>query len=554
MLKYIHIENIAVIEKAGFELDKGFNVLTGETGAGKSIIIDAINAVLGERASKDIIRQSCDKATVSAMFGDLSEGSLKNLRENGFDTDSDGNIVIQRVLSKNSSATVKINGQPASAGVLREIAKTLINIHGQHDSQMLLRPETHYLYLDLLASNEEKMLNYQRVYNEFNEVRRRIRTLEAEEDKKIERADLLRYQITELINADIKVGETDELKQKREIIRNFEKTASSLRDAVARISGDDISDGVAAQISSVAKTLMRAEVKELASATENIVKAEELLHLVQDSLLDFLNNCPYTTEEAEKVNERLDLLHRLGLKYGSDEQDIIKYLEKAQTELASIESDEEELNFLTDKLLVLQKNLVDAGEILSKERKQAADIFAKSVSDKLSLMDMNNVKFIVDIKKGKYTKVGADEVEFLISANAGESVKPLCKVASGGELSRVMLAIKSSIAHKDNVDTLIFDEIDTGISGRAASKVAAELRRVAEKRQVICVTHLAQIAAAGESHFLIEKNVENGRTYTDVKLLTENERVSEIARIMSGTDITENTLNSAKELLDRSKN
>lgn len=554
MLKYIHIENIAVIEKADVEPVSGFNALTGETGAGKSIIIDSLNAVLGERTSKDLIRESADKAVVSAMFTDLSDFSVQNLRANGFDTDDDGNLVIQRVLTRNSGGSVKINGQPATAAVLREIAKTLINIHGQHDSQMLLRPENHYIYLDLLASNGKLADEYAASYKKFNEIRRRIRELESEEDKKLDRADLLKYQITELENAAVKAGETEELKEKREVIRSFEKTASAVRDCVFRISGDDVSDGAAALAESVAKQLEKAESDELQSAAASAVKAAELLGSVQDTLHAYLESCPYSKEDAEKVNERLDLIHRLGLKYGGSEESVIAYLDKAKAELASIETDEEELDRLTEELAAVQQQLVAAGEKLSGSRKAAADSFAQKVCEALSSMDMNNVRFIVDIKKGRYTRVGCDEVEFLISANAGESVKPLSRVASGGELSRVMLAIKSSIADKDNVDTLIFDEIDTGISGRAASKVALKLGRVAEKRQVICVTHLAQIAAAAQGHFLIEKSSSEDRTYTKVELLSGERRVGEIARIMSGTDITESTLNSAKELLDRSRN
>lgn len=557
MLKYLHIENIAVIEKADIETVSGFNALTGETGAGKSIIIDSLNAVLGERTSKELIREGEERAVVSAAFEGLSKASIENLRENGFAPDEDGCIVIQRVLSRNSGGSIKINGQPATAATLREIAKTLINIHGQHDSQMLLRPENHYIYLDLIANNEQILTDYSEKYKRFNEVRRRVRELEESEDKKLERIDLLKYQITELENADIKVGEGEELKAKREVIRTFEKVANTVSDSIAKISGDDMTDGAAALAESVAKALDKAGVDNLLKTAAEAEKAAELLHSVQDSLRDFLENCPYSKEDADKINERLDLIHRLGLKYGGSEEKAIEYLVSARTELLSIESDEAELEALSSDLQNLQNELIAAGERLTRSRLDAAEDFSRKVCTSLTLMDMQNVQFIVKITGGKYTKVGCDEVEFLISANAGESVKPLSKVASGGELSRVMLAIKSAIADKDNVDTLIFDEIDTGISGRAASKVASELRRVAEQRQVICVTHLAQIAAAAEGHFLIEKSIKEGRTYTNVKLLGGDERVCEIARIMSGTDTTETTLNSAKELLaksDRSRN
>ncbi len=554
MLKYIHIENIAVIEKADIEPTAGFNVLTGETGAGKSIVIDSLNAVLGERTSKELIRESKDKAVVSALFSELSETSIKTLRENGYDTDEEGNLLIQRTLTRNSGGSIRINGQPSTSAVLREIASTLINIHGQHDNQMLLRPENHYVYLDLLASNEALLQDYSDKYKRFNEVRKRLRELEDTEDKKLERTELLKYQITELENAALRVGEAEELKEKREAIRNFEKSSAAYSECLAKLSGDDETDGAAALADFVARTLQRTANETLSTSIENVQKAAELLHWVQDELRSFLENAPYTKEDAEKVNERLDLIHRLGLKYGGDEESAIAYLEKAKAELSSIESDEAELERLSAEISVLSDELVSAGENLSRSRKAAAEGFTERVCDSLKAMNMENVKFIVDIKEGRYTRVGRDEVEFLISANAGESVKPLSRVASGGELSRVMLAIKSAIADKDNVDTLIFDEIDTGISGRAASKVAAELSRVAEKRQVICVTHLAQIAAAAQSHFLIVKSTVDDNTYTNVTLLEGDDRVEEIARIMSGTDTTKTTLDSAKELLDRSKN
>ena len=554
MLKYIHIENIAVIEKADIEPTAGFNVLTGETGAGKSIVIDSLNAVLGERTSKELIRESKDKAVVSAMFGNLSEASLKNLRNSGYDIDEDGNLLIQRTLTRGSGGSIRINGQPATSAVLRDISATLINIHGQHDNQMLLRPENHYIYLDLLASNEGLLADYAEKYKRFNEVRKRLRELEESEDKKLERTELLKYQITELENAELRVGEAEELKEKREAIRSYEKSSAALNECLSKLSGDDDTDGAAALSDFVVRALERSKSEELAASLENIQKAAELLHLVQDDLRNYLENAPYTKEDADKVNERLDLIHRLGLKYGGDEKTALEYLEKARAELLGIESDEAELERLSAEIETHSEELVLAGEKLSKSRIKAADGFAKLVCDSLRAMNMENVKFIVDIKEGRYTKVGRDEVEFLISANAGESVKPLSKVASGGELSRVMLAIKSAIADKDNVDTLIFDEIDTGISGRAASKVAAELSRVAEKRQVICVTHLAQIAAAARSHFLIEKSIVDDSTYTNVTLLEGDGRVEEIARIMSGTDTTETTFSSAKELLDRSKN
>ena len=552
MLKYLHIENIAVIESADLEPTEGFNTLTGETGAGKSIIIDAINAVLGERTSKELIRNGSDKAMVTAIFSRISTEAEKVLAENGLYPDEEGNLQVQRMLSS-SGGSIRINGKPTTDQVLREAAKYLINIHGQHDSQMLLKPENHYIYLDLVADNADCRQNYAAAFKAFTDLRREIKSLETDEDKKYDRIDLLRYQINELEQADIRVGEVEELKKARELMQNSEKVLAHLNDCIYMINGDSDTDGAAAMAGSALSFLEKAAVEELGAEAVKLSSAAESLRSVADNLRTFVTDFTFSKEEMEKTDERLDLLHRMMLKYGNSEEAVLDYLNKAKEELANIEFSEAHLEELEKQLDVAEERLVKAGECLTKTRVDAAEKFSRQVCENLSFMDMNGVEFIVDIKDSRYGKNGKDQVEFLISANAGESVKPLYKVASGGELSRVMLAIKSLVAHKDNVDTLIFDEIDTGISGRAASKVAIQLQKVARLRQVICVTHLAQIAAAGEGHFLIEKSTRQGKTYTDVTLLDEKARIREIARIMSGSDPTENIISSAKELLDRSK-
>lgn len=554
MLKYLHIENIAVIESADIEPVTGFNALTGETGAGKSIIIDSINAVLGERTSKEIIRNTADKALVSAVFGDLSEASIAVLKENGIEPDEDGNVSVQRVLSLSGNGSIRINGQLTTAQVLRDVSKYLINIHGQHDSQMLLRPENHYIYLDLIASNEKEREAYAAAFKSFTDIRRQIKELETDEDKKYDRIDLLKYQINELETADIKVGETEELKKTRELIQNAEKVMAHLNECVYMLNGDTDSDGAASMARSALSFLEKAAVDDLSAASTQLSSAVDMLDSAADAIRKYVADFPYSKEDAEKTDERLDILHRIMLKYGNSEEAALDYLSRAKAELELIEFSEEKLAQLENELILAEKRLVAAGEKLTASRKKAAKGFEKQVCEALSFMDMTGVQFIADIKEAKYSKTGRDNVEFLISANAGESVKPLYKVASGGELSRIMLAIKGIIADKDNVDTLIFDEIDTGISGRAASKVAVQLKKVSKLRQVICVTHLAQIAAAAEGHFLIEKTVKDGKTYTNVTLLNEESRIKEIARIMSGTELTENIISSAKELLDRSKN
>ncbi len=553
MLKSIHIENIAVIESADIEPTNGFNTLTGETGAGKSIIIDAINAVLGQRTSKDIIRTGSEKAQVFAVFGDLSKPVVDILRDNGIKPDDDGNICILRTLSRTSGSSTRINGIPATTQLLKEISDYLINIHGQHDSQMLLRPDNHYLYLDLVADNQKERGEYTEAFKRFTEIRRRIKELETDEDKKYDRIDLLKFQISELEAADIKVGELEELKKVKELIENSEKILKSLNECIFMLNGDMESDGAVTLTSSALKFLEKAGDPALSKTVSELSGVSDTLYSIADTVRNYISDFPYSKEDAEKTDERLDTLHRMMLKYGNSEEAMLDFLENAKAELEAIELGDELLAKLETDLSQAEKALVTAGDKLSESRNKAAKAFSEAVCENLSFMDMNGVKFTVDIKESKYSKTGRDNVEFFISANAGESLKPLNKVASGGELSRIMLAIKSIIADKDNVDTLIFDEIDTGISGRAASKVAIQLQKVSALRQVICVTHLAQIAAASTGHFLIEKCVRSGKTYTNVTRLAEDDRINEIARIMSGTELTENIINSAKELLDRSK-
>ena len=554
MLKYLHIENIAIIESASIETTDGFNVLTGETGAGKSIVIDSINAVLGERTYKEIIRNNADKATVSAVFGNLSKASVNALNEHGIAPDENGNVSVQRVLSQSGNGSVRINGQLTTAQVLRDIAKYLVNIHGQHDSQMLLKPENHYLYLDLVAENEAEQKGYSSAFKKFTDIRREIKALETDEDEKAIRIDLLKFQIEELENADIRVGEIEELKQKRELFSNAEAVIKRLNDCIFALNGDVDSDGAIGLSKTALNYLEKVDVEALGDSLNNLNSAVSALDNATEQIRKYISDFNYSKEEVQKTNDRLDLLHSIVIKYGNSEEKALDYLSKAKEELHAIQFSDEKIEMLENELVVAEQQLVSAGEKLTASRKKAAKGFEKTVSEALSFMDMNSVEFIVKTDEARYSKTGKDNIEFLISANAGESVKPLYKVASGGELSRIMLAIKGIIADKDNVDTLIFDEIDTGISGRAASKVAVQLKKLSGLRQVICVTHLAQIAAAAQSHFLIEKTVKDGKTYTNVALLSEEDRINEIARIMSGTNLTENIISSAKELIDRSKN
>lgn len=552
MIKSLHIENIAVIEKTDIEFDTGFNVLTGETGAGKSIIIDAINAVLGERTSKDLIRAGCDKALVSAVFCELSLDTQKLLTENGYETDDDGNLLITRVLTVGGSS-IKINGRPATASVMKEISKNLINIHGQHDNQKLLNPDIYYSYLDMLAENSLQLQDYYDEFKHFNSIRRELNSQETDEGEKLRRKEILEYQVKELEDADISVGEVDEIKQKLAIAENFEKTAEALSNAQFCFDGDEISDGAVSLVRNAQKFVDTCKNGELSSVSDRI--ADLLLNLedISAQIRQFMYSSEYSETQTDKLRERLDTLHRLMLKYGDSEQKMLDFLADAKEQLNGIILSDKRIEELSSELDKSTERLISLGNALTETREKAAKSFSRQVCEILCGLDMPNVIFTVNVNRDRYTRHGCDAVEFLISTNAGETAKPLYKVASGGELSRIMLAIKSVLAEKDDVDTLIFDEIDTGISGRAADKVGLQLQKVSDNRQVICVTHLAQIAAYAENHLLIEKSVENNRTYTNVNSLNHEKRIIEIARIMSGSEITENLYNSAKELLDRSK-
>ena len=548
MLKFLHIENIAVIEQSDIEFKAGFNVLTGETGAGKSILIDAINAVLGERVSKDLVRNGCDSALVSAVFGDLDAVTLNILKQMDVLPDDDGNILITRKLSLSGKGLIKVNGIPVTATVLREISRNLINIHGQHDNQALLVPENHLSYIDAIANNSNLLDNYYAEFKNLNAIRKELRSLEMDEDEKARKIDILKYQINEIEAAAIRVGEAEELKNRLKIAESYEKTFKALSNAEYYLSGDDNTDGVLTQLRNTEKQLIIADTV----STEKLNEALILLEDLRSEIGGFLNNSELSDLNPDEINQRLDYITRIVLKYGGSEESALDYLNNATTELETIQLSDKRINELSFLLDSSTERLIFLAEELSNCRKQAALIFENQVCDILKELNMPNVRFTVDFKKGKYTKLGCDNVEFMISANLGETVKPLHKIASGGELSRIMLAIKSVLLDNDPVGTMIFDEIDTGISGYAADKVAKQLRFVANGRQVICVTHLAQIAAYANEHLLIKKSSENGKTFTNVSSLNYEEKIYEIARIMSGTDITENLYNSAKELIDRS--
>lgn len=552
MLKYLHIENIAVIESSDIEFSEGFNVLTGETGAGKSIVIDAINAVLGERTSKDLIRAGCDSASVSALFGQLDDDTVKALTEYDLSPDEDGNLLITRKLSLNGKGIIKINGKPFTASVLKAIAGGLINIHGQHDNQALLNPDTHSGYIDALAENQKEKAEYYKEFKNVNKIRKELEALECDEDEKQRKTELLKYQIKELTEADIKIGEIAELKEKLTIAENYEKTVKALSNANNCFYGGDDTDGAVEMLKNAEKQLSTLN-GEIEKSNTKLRDAISVLEDVAAETARTLEHYEFSDFNPDEINQRLDLLYRLMLKYGNSEEQMLEYLADAESQLDNITFSDKRAAELSDELENSKQRLVKLGVALTATRKKTAEKFEKSVTEILCYLNMPSVTFKVDIKSGRYTKNGCDTMEFMISANKGETVKPLHKIASGGELSRTMLAIKSVLLDKDPVGTMIFDEIDTGISGYAADKVGIQLCRVAKGRQVICVTHLAQIAARAKAHLLIEKSTQNARTFTKVYPLSGDERIHEIARIMSGSEITENLYNSAKELIDRSQ-
>lgn len=547
MLKTLEIENIAVIEKASVDFSAGLNVLTGETGAGKSIVVDSINAILGERTTRELVRHGADYAAVSALFENVNKSVLEALIEMGFEADEDGSILLYRKISSQGKSSCRINGMPCTVSILKNIGSLLVNIHGQHDSQSLLNPELHYRFIDLLANDESVFSDYRTAFKEFISVRRKLKSLNEDEETKERRLELLNYQINELESADIQPGEREKLTSRRNEIADLENIRSALMDAVYILGGDDEFGGITGYLNDITAKLQQSEsLNEPAENAAGILDSAEALKQDLENRLESLDIEP---QELENIEARLDLLYKLSLKYGSTEEEMLSALEDMKKQRDEILFADKELERLSEEYDVLLEKAVNAAERLSEYRKKTAAKFEKEVCQSLSFLDMPSIKFIVDFKKGKLSSTGFDDISFYISTNPGEPPKPLSKIASGGELSRIMLAIKNIIAGHDTVGTLIFDEIDTGVSGRASRKIGLKLKSVSKDTQVICVTHSAQIASAADTHFLISKHVSNGRTFTDVKPLDFEGRKHELARIMGGLEISEAMLSSAEELL-----
>ena len=547
MLSLLHIENIAVIESADISFDAGFNVLTGETGAGKSIVIDAISAILGQRAYRDMVRTGTNKASVRAVFTGVPE--LSWFAENGVEYDPE--TIIQREVYLDGKNVCRVNGQLVTVSILHKLGIQLINIHGQHDSASLFDEANHLIFLDDFAGNESLRQAYSEKYAAVDKLRREISRMSMDESEKLRRMETLKYQIEEIEKANLRPGEDDELEARRKLLQNSEKISNGLNDAVENLYGGDDTDGAASLLSIAERALARVSKfsEDISSLHE---KVADLMYQVQDVAeiaREVRDDLAYSADELEQIESRLDVIHKLRRKYGASCTDILEYLEKAGKELDEIEFADDHLEKLKKKLNKAEKEAWDAALALRENRKETAGKLSGRILTELSQLDMPKVQFSCVFTELELTVNGADAVAFYMSANVGEALKPMSKVASGGELARIMLAMKNVLAEQDKVDTLIFDEVDTGVSGRAAQKVAEKLRSVARNKQVLCVTHLPQIAAMGDTHLLIAKGERDGRTYTTVTPLNIESRKRELARIIGGANITETTLKSAEEML-----
>ena len=547
MLSLLHIENIAVIECADISFDRGFNVLTGETGAGKSIVIDAISAILGQRAYRDMIRTGTTKASVRAVFTGVPE--LPWFAENGVEYDSE--TIIQREVHLDGKNVCRVNGSLVTVSILHKLGIQLINIHGQHDSASLFDETNHLQFLDDFAGNQMLRDAYAQQYDAVAKLRREIDRMSMDEGEKLRRMETLKYQIAEIEKAELKAGEDEELEARRKLLQNSEKIANGINEAVENLYGGDDSDGAASMLSIAERALAR-----IAKFSEDIAglheKVADLMYQVQDVAelsREIRDDLAYSADELERIESRLDIIHRLRKKYGVTCADILAYCEKAKQELDEIEFADDHIERLKKKLKKAEKEAWDAAKALRKNRQEAAERLSARILTELAQLDMPKVQFSCVFTEIELANNGADAVAFYMSANVGEALKPMSKVASGGELARIMLAMKNVLAEQDRVDTLIFDEVDTGVSGRAAQKVAEKLKSVARNKQVLCVTHLPQIAAMGDTHLLIAKGERDGRTYTTVTPLDIEGRKRELARIIGGASITETTLKSAEEML-----
>ena len=551
MLSNLKIENIAIIESASIDFENNFNCLTGETGAGKSIIIDSINAVLGEKTSRELIRTGESKATVSAFFTDVSDRVLQELETAGIEPEDDRTLSVSRIMTKDGRNNCRINGNTVTVSMLKKIGLSLINIHGQSDNQELMSSELHYTFIDAVADNKNLYEDYYDAFCKLNEIKHSISEISIDEARKARQIDLLTHQIDELKKADIRVGEKDELTERKTVINNSQRLLSSLNEAYAALSGSDEFSGAVSMLFDAARALT--DVSRILPDTAAMAETLNDMAYTADSYLsdisNLIDNSMYDEREIADIEERLDVIYRMSKKYGETEEEMLEFLDKCEKELHNITYSDELLEELNRQLESQTAITRQKAEMLSQSRKTAAEDFEKKIMRELSFLDMPDTVFKVQFRSTDFSETGIDDIEFLISANKGEELKPLAKIASGGELSRIMLAIKSVLADKDETDTLIFDEIDAGVSGRAAGKIALKLNDVSKHRQVLCITHLPSIAAFADNHMLISKKVSGEKTYTSVTPLDFDSRVAEIARIIGGNENDKAHLESARQLL-----
>ena len=552
MLSLLHIENIALIQSADIRFEPGYNVLTGETGAGKSIVIDSIGAVLGERTSRELIRTGAKSALVTAVFTQVPP--LPWLEENGIAL-HDGEVLLQREIQGDGRNVCRVDGRLVTVAQLRELGRQLLNIHGQHDGQQLLDPASHLGYLDRCGGHTELLEHYRAAYQAWNNLRKQIAALEMDEAERSRRVDTLNFQIRELERAQLRAGEDEELDQRRTLLRSAGKLMDALQAAEYALCGDDEGGGVCSlladaegeldsvsQFSTPLEELSR-QVSELRSAADDAA----------DTLRDLTREMEFSPGELDEVESRLDVLYRLKKKYGATVEEMLQYLDRCRRELDEIQYADDTIARLTKELDKARKEADRAAQALSQQRRKAAEKLEKRVQEELRQLDMPKVRFQVEFapidNQWGLDETGMDQVQFLMSANVGEALKPIQKVASGGELARIMLALKNVLAQDDEIGTLVFDEVDTGVSGRAAQKVAEKMAQVARHKQVLCVTHLPQLAAMADTHFSVSKGEREGRTYTNLERLDRKQRREELARLIGGAAVTPALLESAEELL-----
>lgn len=548
MLELLHIENIAIIEAADIEFAPGFNALTGETGAGKSIVIDSLSAVLGQRTSRELIRTGAEKAFVSAAFSGMAPELTEEL---GIQPEADGTLLLQREIQTDGKNVCRVNGRPVTVGQLRALGARLLNIHGQHDGQQLLDEEQHIVYLDSFGRVESLAITYAEKYKDFTDIRRQIGALQMDEAEKARRVDTLQYQIEELRRAKLKSGEEEELTARRGMLRNAEKFLDAVAGADYALNGDDSGGGALSALRQAQDAL--GGVRHLDDAFgqlyERLGEAYSEVYDIAATVEDKRGELDVSPGELDRVESRMDLLYRLKKKYGATVEDMLDYQARCEAELAQIEDAGDTLARLEQALSRAEKEARQVAQALSDARKAAADRLTSQILAELQQLDMGKIRFAVDFAEKPLDSDGMDTVRFLMSANVGEELRPIHKIASGGELARIMLAMKNVLSEQDHVGTMVFDEVDTGVSGRAAQKVAEKMARISRRKQVLCVTHLPQLAAMADTHFSVEKGERGGRTYTEVRRLDRDQRRRELARLTGGSHVSQTMLDGAEELL-----